>query len=309
MYDLVIIGAGPAGITASIYAGRKRMDFVTIAKDVGGQMNLSADIENYVSYQLVTGMELTGKFRTHLAQYKTELKDGEEVISIAKHDKGFVVKTDADEYGCRTALICSGKIPRRLNVKGEEEFKNKGVAYCATCDGPLFAGLDVAVVGGGNSGLDAVLQLRRIANRIYLINVADELPADRIMSEKIENDGKVVIYNSTRVMEILGDRSVNGIKLRRGEKEEMISVRGVFVEIGYVPNAGFMEEIEKNRNGEIVVNCKCETNIPGIFAAGDVTSVPSKQIIVACGEGAKAVLSVFEYINRLNDKFKTTNSK
>lgn len=298
MYDLIIVGAGPAGITASVYAARKKMNFLIITKDIGGQAALSGDIENYTGYQFITGPELAQKFKEHLEQFKVELKEGETVNLIEKENDIIKVATDKSKYEAKTVIITSGRIPGKLGVEGEDKFKNKGVTYCATCDGPLFANMDVAVIGGGNSSLDATLQLIKIAKRIYLIDIAPQLRADSIMVEKAGNSEKVTIYNKTKIEKIYGDNFVQGIRISQEGKSEDLGVQGIFVEIGSVPVSGFVENVEKNKMKEIIVNCKCETNISGVFAAGDVTDVPAKQIIIACGEGAKASLSVFEYLSK-----------
>ncbi len=299
MHDLIIVGAGPAGITASVYAARKRMNFLVITRDIGGQAALSYDIKNYIGYQFITGPALAQKFREHMEQFNVEVKEGESVTSISKEGNIVKVKTDKGEYTTKTAIIASGRVPRKLGVEGEEEFKNRGVTYCATCDAPLFADKEVAVIGGGNSALDAALQLIKIAKKIYLINIAPTLRADPIMVEKAKNSEKVVIYNSTKVEKINGDTFAKGIKISREGKEENLAVEGIFIEIGSIPASDSIKNIEKNEIGEIVVNCSCETSIPGIFAAGDVTNVYAKQIIVACGEGAKAALASFEYISKI----------
>lgn len=297
-YDLIILGAGPAGITAAVYAARKKMNFLVISKDVGGQTLLSADIENYTGYQFITGPELVGKFSEHLKQFNVELKETEEVKLVRKEEELIKVETVKTEYLAKAVILTTGRIPRKLGVEGEEEFRGKGVTYCATCDGPLFAGRDVAVIGGGNSALDAVLQLLKIANKIYLIDVTSELRADPVMVEKARADDKVVIYSNSKVEKIYGAKFVEGIKLSVGEKKETLSVGGVFIEIGSIPAADYIKDVKKNEMDEIVVNCQCQTSIPGIFAAGDVTSVYAKQIIVACGEGAKAALASFEYLSK-----------
>ena len=298
MYDLIIVGAGPAGITASVYAARKKMNFLIITKDIGGQAALSSDIENYTGYQFITGPELAQKFKEHLGQFEVELKEEETVNLIEKENDIIKLETDKGKYEAKMVIIAAGRIPRKLGIEGEDEFKNKGVTYCATCDGPLFANMDVAVVGGGNSALDATLQLIKIAKKIYLIDIADKLRADSIMIEKVKNSNKVTVYNKTKVEKVYGDKFVQGIKISREGKPEDLAVQGVFIEIGSVPVSDFAKNVEKNKAGEITVNCKCETNITGIFAAGDVTDVPAKQIIVACGEGAKAALSAFEYLSK-----------
>ena len=296
MYDLIIIGAGPAGITASVYAARKKIEFLVISKDVGGQAAWSGDIDNYTGYQCITGPELAAKFEEHMRKYDIPLKVDETVRDISKTGQVITVTTDKASYEARSVIIASGKRTKELNVPGEKEFKNRGLTYCATCDGPLFANKDVAVIGGGNSALDAVLQLRRIAKRIYLVNIIDTLSGDAVMREQVEVDSSVMVLNSAQVTGILGDKFVNGIKILRQGKEEALAVQGVFVEIGLLPNSEFAKVIEKNQLQEIIINCHNETNIPGIFAAGDVTDVPEKQIIIAAGEGSKACLSAFRYL-------------
>lgn len=296
MYDLIIIGAGPAGITASIYAARKKMDLLVISEDIGGQTAISGSIENYTGYQFITGPELTAKFEEHLRQFGITLKEGEAVGNIQKTGNIIKITTDKGAYEARAVIIASGAKSRQLNVPGEKEFKNKGLTYCATCDAPLFKGRDVAVIGGGNSGLDATLQLMKIAKFIYLINIAPSLTGDPVMQEKVLASKMVKVMNNTQVTAILGDNFVSAIKVKQGAKEEVLAVGGVFVEIGLIPNSEFAHELEKNKAGEIIVNFSNETNIPGIFSAGDVTNVPEKQIIIAAGEGSKACLSAFRYL-------------
>lgn len=296
MFDLIIIGAGPAGITASVYAARKQMNLLVITKDIGGQTALSGDVENYTGYQFITGPELAAKFEEHMRRYNILLKENEEVKEIGKKDDIIWVKTDKDTYQSKTAIIASGKRSRELNVPGEHEFKNKGLTYCATCDAPLFKGKDVAVIGGGNSALDATLQLIKIATHIYLINITPKLGGDPIMREKIYESDKVSVFNNSEVTSIFGDNFVKGIKIKKENKEETLNVQGIFVEIGLIPNSEFALGMQKNEWGEIKVNSYNETNIPGIFAAGDVTDVPEKQIVIAAGEGSKACLSAFKYL-------------
>ncbi|HZK12172.1 MAG TPA: FAD-dependent oxidoreductase [Atribacterota bacterium] len=297
IYDLIIIGAGPAGITAAIYAARKKMDILVITKDIGGQASWSGDIQNYTGYQFISGPELAIKFEEHMRKFSFEIKENEEVKELTPRNKNLFIKTDKDSYQTKTAIVASGKRSRELGVPGEQEFKNKGLTYCATCDGPLFAETDVAVIGGGNSALDAALQMIKIANHIYIINFTNNLTGDRIMQKKIRADNKVSIFNNSRVKEILGDSFVRAIKIEEDKEEKTLDVQGIFVEIGLIPNSEFTSDLEKNERKEIVVNQRNETNIPGVFAAGDVTNVPEKQIIIAAGEGAKAVLSAFRYLS------------
>ncbi|MDD5428166.1 MAG: FAD-dependent oxidoreductase [Candidatus Omnitrophica bacterium] len=299
VYDLIIIGAGPAGITAAVYAARKRMNFIVITNDIGGQTGWSGEIENYTGYQFITGPDLVNKFEEHMRQYNVIVKENEQAEEVKRAGDNIKVKTSKGEYEAKSLIIASGKVSRQLGVPGEKEFKNKGLTYCATCDGPLFSGKNVAVIGGGNSALDAALQLVKIAKHVYVINITSSLGGDAVMREKVEANDKATVLNDSQVTAIYGDKFVNGIGIKRAGKEEKIAAEGVFVEIGLLPNSSFAGEVERNERGEIKINVKNETNIPGVFAAGDVTDVPDKQIVIAAGEGSKAALQAFKYLNKI----------
>ena len=300
MVDLIIVGAGPAGITAGVYAARKKIDFLIVSEDIGGQTALSSDVENYTGYQFITGTELVAKFEEHLKQFNVWLKVSEAVKRISKAGSlgrmGFVVETSKGSYEAKSVIIASGRRWRLLNVKGEDGFRNKGVSYCATCDGPVFADKIVAVIGGGNAALDAALQMMKIASKVYIININPALAGDPIMRDKVESSDKVEVVNNAVTKEIVGTQFVNAIKLEQKGVAREISVQGIFVEIGSVPNSNIIDFVKKNDGSEIIVDNLNRTSEPGIFAAGDVTDVPEKQIIVAAGEGAKAVLGVFRYL-------------
>jgi alkyl hydroperoxide reductase subunit F len=300
IYDLIIIGAGPAGITASVYASRKQLDFLVISLDVGGQAAWSGDIQNYTGYQFISGPELAQKFQEHMLKYGTLLLENEEVLELKKIGQVIRLKTNKADYQARSVIIASGKKSKELAVAGEKEFKNRGLTYCATCDGPLFAGKDVAVIGGGNSALDAALQLVKIAKHVYIINNTSGLSGDAIMLWKVQEAGNTTILNNSSVTAVFGDKFVKGLKIKSANQEKELTVQGVFVEIGLIPNSAFAKGVEKNSENEIKVDSRNQTNIAGIFAAGDVTDVPEKQIIIAAGEGSKAVLSVFHYLSKNN---------
>lgn len=298
-YDLIIIGAGPAGITAAVYAARKRMKVLVVSRDIGGQAALSGDVENYTGYQFITGPELAAKFEEHMRRYEIELKEGEAATDVRAAQGTILVKTSRALYESKTVIIASGKRSRELNVPGEKEFRNKGVSYCATCDAPLFGGKDVAVIGGGNSALDAVVQLMRIARHIYLVNNGPSLGGDEVMREKVSAaKDTVTVFNEAELVAVRGEKLVGAITIRHAGIDEELSVEGVFVEIGLIPNAEFAGQVKKNERGEIVVDCYNQTSVAGVYAAGDVTNVPEKQIIIAAGEGAKAALGVFRYLTR-----------
>lgn len=301
MHDLIIIGAGPAGMTAAVYAARKRLDLLIIGKDVGGQTAWSSEVDNYLGYRYISGMELVEKFEDHLKSFdiKHEYRD---VGRLLKTDDGFsVITSDGKEYEARAVIVASGKTPRMLGVPGEREYIGRGVAYCAVCDAPLFEGLDVAVVGGGNSGLDTAGQLIKIANKVYIIEFSEALKADEVLIRRVEQAGNTEIILGAEVKEIAGEKMVSGVVLEdRGTREtRRIPVGGVFVAVGSDPSVAFISGlVALNDRNEIEVDCACRTKVPGLFAAGDVTSVPGKQIIIAAGQGAQAALSAYDYLVR-----------
>jgi alkyl hydroperoxide reductase subunit F len=296
VYDLVILGAGPAGITAAVYAARKQIDFLVVSLDLGGQAAWSGDIENYTGYQFITGPELAIKFQEHMQAFGIKVNMPEAVKDVTKDNKLIKVVTDKQEYLSKTAIVATGKKPRLLNIEGENEFKNKGVTYCVTCDGPLFKDKKVVIVGGGNSGLDAALQMAKISPKVYIIDIANKLSADSIMVEKVKQISNVEIWNDSQLTRIYGDSFVKGIQVKKKDKLYNLDVEGVFVEIGLIPNSEFAGKLELNEEKEIIVDCYNKTNIEGIFSAGDVTNVPEKQIIIACGEGSKACLAAVKYL-------------
>ncbi len=290
-YDLVIIGAGPAGMTASVFGARKGLKIGMVAKDIGGQVNWTTDIENYMGFQEIDGQELMGKFEKQLDQLGIDKKITE-VQAVRKDGERFRVQTPEGELTGRAVLVCSGKKPKTLNVSGETEFRNKGVSYCSTCDGPIFKNLPVAVVGGGNSAVKAVLDLINYTAEVHLISLTP-LTADQVLTDRLRNQAKLKQYIEHTVVEIKGDKTVQTVLVEAVKTKQRfeIPVRGVFIEIGLTPNTEFLEPaVKRNELGEIQIDCFCRTNLPGLYAAGDSTSVPEKQIIVAAGEGAKAAI-------------------
>ncbi len=289
-------------MTAAVYAARKKLDTVLVSKDVGGQVNWTLGIENYMGYQFIEGPELIRRFEEQVKQFPLQMVLGEAATGVTRSGSGFEVTTDSGKsFNSRAVIVATGKRPRPLNVPGEEKLVGRGVTYCAICDGPLFAGMKVAVIGGGNSALEAVDDMLKIADHIYLVSLT-QLTGDAILVDRVKAGSNVTMFLEHEVLEVLGDNMVTGIRIRdlkSGERKEL-EVSGVFVEIGLMPNSDLVKGlVELNRSGEIKVNCRNETNVPGLFAAGDVTDVPEKQIAVAVGEGAKAALQAHRYLQRL----------
>jgi len=303
MYELIIIGAGPAGMTAAVYAARKKLNALLISSDIGGQVLWTAGVENYMGYQLIEGPELMRKFEEQVKQFPIDTKTGEQVINLAQTNEGFEVRTTKNESSqTRAAIIATGKRPRQLNIPGEEKLRGKGITYCAICDGPLFAGENVAIIGGGNSALEAADDMVKIAEHVYLISLTP-FTGDQILIDKVTDASNMTVLLEHEVLEIEGESRVKRIKIRdlKNKLEKKLDVGGVFIEIGLTPNSDPFKEIVKfNRLGEIEVNCANETSAPGLFAAGDITNVPEKQIVVAAGEGAKAALQAHRYLQRLS---------
>jgi alkyl hydroperoxide reductase subunit F len=302
MYDLIIIGGGPAGMTAAVYAARKRLNTLLLSKDIGGQVNWALDVENYMGYQFIEGAELIHKFEKQVEQFPIDLKVGEVVSKLLRKDSVFEVRTDSGAtYEAKAVIIATGKRPRQLNVPGEEKFKGKGVTYCATCDGPLFSGMKVAVIGGGNSALEAADDMVKIAEHVYLVSLTP-LTSDPILIDRVKAAKNLTMLLEHEVLVITGDKFVDGVRVRdlKSKEEKELKVRGVFVEIGLIPNSELSRGVSaQNQIGELEVNCADETDVPGLFAAGDVTNVPEKQIVIAAGEGAKAALRAHRYLQRL----------
>lgn len=314
-FELIIIGAGPAGLSAAIYAARKKIKTLIISSDIGGQANWSADVENFIGFHLLSGAQLIEKFKEHLADYALEQKLGVTVLNLIKSAEGdFEVQTDHGNFTAPAIIVASGKFPRLLNVPGEKEYRGKGVTYCAVCDGPLYKNLPVAVIGGGNSALDAIISLRKYCPEVFSININSDFQGDAILKQTVISDPGVKIEISAQVQEIYGDQVVQGLKLKdKNGLIKTLAIRGVFVEIGYEPSNKFLNTLIQNgqvnldAHGEIILAANNTTTLPGLFAAGDISNVAAKQIIVAAGEGAKAALSAYSYLVQ-SGKITTSNA-
>lgn len=305
--DLIIAGGGPAGMSAAVYSSRRKLDTLVITNDIGGQTNWSAEVENYLGYEFMSGYELSQKFYGHVkkidddnAIFDLELIENDPVIKIEPEDNEFIVTTQSNKtFRSRAVLIATGAKPRNLNIPGEKELIGHGVTFCATCDGPLYRDKVIAIIGGGNSAMEAVLYLTKIAKAIYIININENFRGETTLAEAIDKLENVTIKNNTDTLAMAGDGKLEKIKIKNKKtlQEEWLEVDGVFEEIGYEPNsANFANLVKLNSKKEIIIDERNRTSVPGIYAAGDVSSVTQKQIIIAAGEGAKAVLEIYNYL-------------
>ncbi len=305
-YDVLIIGGGPAGAAAAVYAARKGIRTGIVAERFGGQTMDTMGIENFVSVLETQGPKFAAALEAHVKAYDVDVMTLQRVAQLTPPAVPGALASVKLENGAelksRTVILATGARWRNVNVPGEAEYKNKGVAYCPHCDGPLFKGKRVAVIGGGNSGVEAAIDLAGVVSHVTLIEFADQLKADAVLVTKLKSLPNVVIHTNAQTSEITGDgQKVNGLSFidRASQETHHVELEGVFVQIGLVPNTEFLKgTLELSRYGEIIIDAKCHTNLPGVFGAGDVTTVPYKQIIIATGEGSKAALSAFDYLIR-----------
>ncbi|MBI2068554.1 MAG: FAD-dependent oxidoreductase [Candidatus Yanofskybacteria bacterium] len=304
MFDLIIIGGSAAAASAGIYATRRALNFKIITKDFGGEVATSGEVDNYPGIPGTNGIELADKFKKHLTNYGVIPEEGVEVKKIIRQTDGIFLINAAKEgqdieYTARAVIVATGVHPRELNIPGEKEFKNKGVSYCTVCDGPVFGGKTVAIIGGGNSALEAGLMMADIAGKVYMLNKNPVFKGDTILLDNLKTKKNVEFIYSVKTSGITGKQFVTGLKYEEGGSEKELKVDGVFVHIGMLPNSGVVpEDVRKNNYGEIVVDKNCQTNIPGLYAAGDVTDVPFKQIVIAAAQGVCALLSAVQYLNK-----------
>jgi NADH-dependent peroxiredoxin subunit F len=299
MYDLIIIGGGPAGITAGIYAARKKLNTLIVSKNFIGQTGMAGKIENWPGEKSILGPELIFKFIDHLETYEIEKKE-EEVISISKREK-FEIKTKENSFSSSAVIIATGRKPRELGVINEKDFIGKGVVYCTTCDAPLFKSKKVVVAGGGNAAFETAIEMTDYTKDVYLFDISSKFLADEILQEKAQKKG-VSLFNNMRIDKVDGKNFLEEVKYTDvvTNEEKTISADGLFIQIGSLPITGFLEDfLELDDSKNIVINFETqETSKEGVFAAGDVTNIKDKQVIISAGEGAKAALSAYRFLKK-----------
>ncbi|MGH6623325.1 MAG: alkyl hydroperoxide reductase subunit F, partial [Burkholderiaceae bacterium] len=306
VFDVLIVGGGPAGAAAAVYAARKGIKTGIVAERLGGQTLDTLGIENFISVLETEGPKFAAALEAHARQYDVDIIGGQRVESLAPStlpgDETTVTLANGAQLKGRTVILSTGARWRNVNVPGEQEYRNRGVAYCPHCDGPLYKGKKVAVIGGGNSGVEAAIDLAGVVEHVTLFEFADQLKADAVLVNKLGSLRNVTVYTNAQTLEITGDgQKVTGLRYRErvSGAEREVSLAGVFVQIGLVPNTEWLRgTIELSKHGEIVVDARGATSVPGVFAAGDVTTTPFKQIIIAAGDGAKAALSAFDHLIR-----------
>jgi alkyl hydroperoxide reductase subunit F len=300
-FDVLVIGGGPAGASAAIYSARKGIRTGIVAERFGGQVLDTLGIENFISVKYTEGPKLAASLEEHVKDYDVDIIRGQRAKSLQKKEFIEVELENGAVLQSKSVILSTGARWRNVGVPGEKEYKNKGVAYCPHCDGPLFKGKEVAVIGGGNSGIEAAIDLAGIASYVHVLEFMPELKADQVLQERLYSLPNITVYKNVQTKEITGDEKVNGITFidRESGQEQHIRLQGVFVQIGLVANTDWLgDTVERNRIGEIVVDTHNATNLPGVFAAGDCTDSPYKQIIISMGSGANAALSAFDYLIR-----------
>ncbi|NMG64020.1 alkyl hydroperoxide reductase subunit F [Azoarcus indigens] len=300
-FDVLVVGGGPAGAAAAIYAARKGIRTGIVAERFGGQVMDTLGIENFISVNYTEGPKLVASLEEHVKQYEVDVMNLQRVAAIVPGDLAEVKLENGAALKAKTVILATGARWREMNVPGEKEYRGKGVAYCPHCDGPLFKGKRVAVVGGGNSGVEAAIDLAGVVSHVTLLEFADKLRADAVLQKKLFSLPNVTVLTNAQTTEVTGTDKVNGLvyKDRVSGESKRIDLEGIFVQIGLLPNTDFLKgTVELSKFGEIVVDAKGQTSVPGVFAAGDCTTVPYKQIIIAMGEGAKASLSAFDHLIR-----------
>jgi alkyl hydroperoxide reductase subunit F len=301
VFDVLVVGGGPAGVSATVYAARKGIKTGVVTENIGGQILDTANIENLISIKSTTGTLLAANLEDHIKEYNATIFKGQRVKELKKNDLVEVILENGNIIKSKTLVIATGATWRNINVPGEKEYKNKGVAYCPHCDGPLFKGKPIAVVGGGNSGIEAAIDLAGLATHVTVLEFMPELKADKVLQERLRSLPNVTVLTNVQVKEITGSQKVNGVTYidRSTDLSHHIALEGIFIQIGLAPNTAWLGDfVSKDKFGQIEVDSRGATNVAGVFAAGDCTNGPYKQIIVSMGSGATAALSAFDYLIR-----------
>lgn len=304
-FDLIIVGASAAGVSAAIYAARRKLNFLVLATDIGGEVATSGEIENYPGFVHTDGVELADRFKEQLTYNKVDVRWPMTVSAVQKDGAVFTVVAEGingpETFQAKTIIVASGMHPKQLGVPGEKEFRGHGVTYCTTCDGPLFKGKTVVTVGGGNSALESGLMLSELASRVTVINKNPIFKGETVLIDKLKTKPNVTIIYNAKTVAIKGEQRVTSVEYRdTNGQTRSLPADGVFIHIGNLPNSTFVD-VEKNQAGAIVIDAKTQTSQPGLFAAGDVATVPYWQIGVAVGTGITAALTAIEYLNRMKD--------
>ena len=300
MYDILIVGAGPAGLTAGVYCARKMLNTIIISENIGGQALQSWAIENYMGYRMITGEDLMKKFEEQVSTLKIQV-ELDRIVGISKEDEFFTIRTISENtLKAKALILAQGNRAKKLGVANEEQYLGRGLSICSTCDGPLYKGKKVAVVGGGNSALQTAVEMSEIAQSVNLI-VRSTIKADPVYVKLLESKNNITVHLNTHVTEIYGDKFLSAITIiKESGDEQKIDLDGVFIEIGWQPNTDILDGfVALNDKKEIIIDINCHTSMAGVFAAGDVTSVKGKQIIIAAGDGAKAALEAHEYLMKM----------
>jgi len=299
-YDLLILGGGPAAMNAAVYAARKLINLAIITKDFGGQVRETSEVENWLGFQSINAKDLADNFEEHVKSFDMAVSLGTATTEVKKEADTFKARTDDGKvYSCHALILATGKRHRALSVPGEKELVGRGVAYCATCDAPFFKGKKVVVAGGGNSAFTTAMDLLKVGAEVALVNFIKGWQADGALQERVKQADKVSLLDYHQVVRIEGKDRVTAVivKNRDSEKQKKLDANGIFVEIGLLPNNEPVKNlVDLNEHGEVIVDCSCRTSVEGLFGAGDVTTVPHKQIVIAAGEGAKAALSAYNYL-------------
>lgn len=305
MFDLIVLGGSAAGVSAAIYAARRKVNVHLLTGDFGGEITLTAEVENYLGFNKIAGYELAQKMKEQIEYNQVPYDLGFLCTKLEKTKNGFKVLAknqagETKEYETKSVVVATGAHPRPLGVPGEKELFHRGLTYCALCDAPLYRGKVVAVVGGGNSAIGSALMIAEFASKVYIVNKNEELRGEDVLIDRVKKHAKIECLNSADTLKILGEKFVSGLEYKdlKSNETKQLELKGIFINVGWLPNADFIDWVKKNERGEIMIDEKCETGEPGIYAAGDVTNLIYKQFVIAAGQGAMAALRAIDFLNK-----------